>query len=101
MRVHDLKLWKDYFGPVASGEKTFEFRLNDRGYQKGDRLILREFDNNKRGMDCHKMTGRVLSAVITYVMGGKGVFPRAHDLADWVILGIKLEPIPEDCEDEL
>lgn len=91
MKVHDLKLWPEYFEPVISGEKTFEFRRNDRGYQKGDKLILREFDTDRRGgMDSHKMTGRIIHAEITYVMGGTGPFPRAHDLEDWVILGIKL-----------
>ena len=33
--IHTIKLREDYIQPVLSGEKNFEVRLNDRGYQKG------------------------------------------------------------------
>lgn len=29
---------------MADGSKTFEVRVNDRGFQKGDHVLLREFD---------------------------------------------------------
>lgn len=34
--THTIKLREDYIQSVLSGEKNFEVRLNDRGYQKGD-----------------------------------------------------------------
>lgn len=38
MKVHEVKIYESYADAVLSGEKTFEIRKNDRGYQKGDRL---------------------------------------------------------------
>lgn len=39
-RVHELKCWPQYFDAVASGEKTFEVRKDDRGFQRGDIVEL-------------------------------------------------------------
>lgn len=43
MSKHELKTWPEFFEPVAHGDKTFELRFNDRDYQPGDVLHLREF----------------------------------------------------------
>ena len=40
MTEHKLKTWPVYFDAVKRGEKTFEGRKNDRGFQKGDIVIL-------------------------------------------------------------
>ena len=40
MITHKLKCWPVYFDAIRRGEKTFEARLNDRGFQKGDHVIL-------------------------------------------------------------
>lgn len=37
---HVLKTIEPYFSAVLSGDKTFEIRRNDRGFQKGDTLVL-------------------------------------------------------------
>lgn len=42
--VHRLKSWPRFFEAVRSGEKTFEYRINDRGFQKGDIIVLCEWD---------------------------------------------------------
>ena len=41
---HELKTWPQYFSRVADGSKTFEYRVNDRGFQPGDDVLLREWD---------------------------------------------------------
>lgn len=41
---HELKIWPQYFSRVIDGSKTFEVRKNDRGFQPGDEVVLREYD---------------------------------------------------------
>lgn len=45
MAVYELKILPKYFGPVEEGIKTFEIRNDDRGYQVGDLLLLKEYEN--------------------------------------------------------
>lgn len=40
---HNLKIQPQYFCHVADGSKTFEIRENDRGFQPGDTVNLREW----------------------------------------------------------
>lgn len=44
---HSLKILPEYFEDVKSGLKKFEIRRNDRHYQIGDILELREFIEGK------------------------------------------------------
>lgn len=41
---HELKIWPQYYQRVKEGSKTFEIRENDRGFQQGDSVVLREYD---------------------------------------------------------
>jgi len=45
---HELKIWPQYYGRVADGSKTFEVRQNDRGFQAGDIVELREWDPQEK-----------------------------------------------------
>lgn len=38
MKTHESKLNIIFCDDVLSGEKTFEIRKNDRGFQKGDHI---------------------------------------------------------------
>jgi len=42
MKIHELKTDPSVFQQTWEGRKTFEIRKNDRDYQSGDVLILRE-----------------------------------------------------------
>ena len=60
-KVHHIKLGATFFEEVASGEKTFELRKNDRGYKKGDILEMMEFKDGKN-------TGRTVRVLVTYIL---------------------------------
>lgn len=38
--VHQLNTWPTYWSAIGRGEKTFEVRRNDRGFQTGDIIEL-------------------------------------------------------------
>src|SRR5262245_46655354 len=44
MATHELKSWPSQFQAMWTGRKRAEFRRDDRGYQVGDLLDLREWD---------------------------------------------------------
>ncbi|EMF0419612.1 DUF3850 domain-containing protein [Enterococcus hirae] len=58
--IHELKILPVYFEEVISGRKQFEIRKNDRNFQLGDQLILKEW--NKEGF-----TGRAYHSEIIYI----------------------------------
>lgn len=41
---HELKIDPIYYQRVKDGSKTFEVRDNDRGFQQGDTVTLKEYD---------------------------------------------------------
>lgn len=62
-RRHDLKVWFPYFEAIHSGRKTFELRRNDRDFQCGDELFLREWDQTAK---CYSKS--VVLAKVTHVL---------------------------------
>lgn len=62
MKIHKLKTLHEYFVAQILGIKKFEVRYNDRDYNVGDILILREW-NNDIGY-----TGTVLYVRVTYIL---------------------------------
>jgi hypothetical protein len=63
--VHDLKCWPEPFEAVLCGRKAFEYRIDDRWFQDGDALRLREWMP-----DAATYSGRVMLAFVTYVLRG-------------------------------
>ena len=59
--LHELKIYPKYFQETIEGNKPFEIRKNDRHFQVGDVLLLKEWDNIK-------YTGREIGAVVRYVL---------------------------------
>lgn len=41
---HELKTWKKYFAALWEGTKNFELRKDDRNFENGDLLTLKEYD---------------------------------------------------------
>ena len=48
-RTHTLKVASAYMDALERKEKTFEVRRDDRGFQKGDKLILCRWGSDGRG----------------------------------------------------
>lgn len=67
VRIHELKTWPEYFQSVYDGVKNFEIRKNDRSFQKGDLVILKEWDPNAL-TEKFGYTGREIKAEIGYVL---------------------------------
>lgn len=47
MKHHDLKILPRYYKAVSDGLKTYEVRLNDRNFEEGDTVTLKEYDKEK------------------------------------------------------
>jgi hypothetical protein len=83
---HYLKIESTYFESVLCGEKPFEIRRNDRDFQGGDTIILREVvpvGGEK------EYSGRVIEAKITYV----SVYAQKDG---WCVLGILVRKYHHD-----
>lgn len=78
--IHELKTQPPYFTLIEAGLKLFELRKDDRGYETGDLLILREWLPEEE-----TYTGYSLCAVITCIVrDGPWLAPG------YVALGIKV-----------
>lgn len=64
---HELKIWPAYFAAVLDGRKTFEVRKNDRGFNAGDTVYMREFDPAV-SVEIHRYTGMSIRFRIGYVL---------------------------------
>ena len=82
-QTHELKILPQYYKAAINNTKNFEIRKNDRNYQVGDTLILREWDGEK-------YTGRSVSRYVCYIYYGCG----DYGLADgYCVMGLKMSCI--------
>ena len=65
-QCHELKVNPAYYIPLACGFKTFEVRVDDRGFKVGDYLWLREHD----AVSGSGYSGRDLVKEVTYILKG-------------------------------
>lgn len=103
--THSLKVVPPYFQAVFDQDKTFEVRRNDRGFQRGDLLILNEWHvvvgagrdgcgacyHAKLSGEAGHYTGSKTYRWVTYVYAGDPRFAGVE--AGCVVLG--LAPAPE------
>ena len=67
-KVHLLKSWPEYWLEVYHGLKHFEYRVDDRGYELGDHLVLRSWDPMTKKYDKNRPR---LKVEITSILKGK------------------------------
>lgn len=88
MALHHLKSWPEFFEPVARGLKLFELRRDDRNFQTGDHIILREYNPGT-----NSYTGREITKRVSYVMRGLGsvgtIAPYKGLSMGYAILGLE------------
>ncbi|MDA8138002.1 MAG: DUF3850 domain-containing protein [Desulfobacteraceae bacterium] len=72
--IHELKTWPANFEPLLAKTKRAEVRRNDRDFQTGDWLLLREWDPATQ-----TYTGRQAFREITHIQPG-GAFGLPEDL---------------------
>lgn len=68
--IHELKIYKSFADAIISGDKTFEVRHNDRGFQKGDKVRFKVEDNSEKRED-HPISKKLYE--ITYVLNSWGI----------------------------
>lgn len=78
-KIHELKIQEEFADAVYVGDKTFELRYNDRGYQKGDLIKFQVMDGLFE--ENHLLNTKVFE--ITYVISGWGL------KEGWVALAIR------------
>lgn len=81
---HDLKIYSRHFEDMLSGKKKAEQRVNDRDFQVGDTLLLREVTESEL-----RYTGRKLYVTITHITRGDG-----YDI-------LSIEPQDTVCQSEI
>lgn len=92
-RTHELKSWSRFFRAIVAGERAHELRHNDRDYQVGERILLREYDP-----DSDTYTGSFCEAIITSITS-KDVPCAVSDLGlhpDFCILSIRVLHVSPD-----
>lgn len=83
---HELKTDPDVFNASWLGKRNYEIRYNDRDYQVGDTLILRETRFSGVEMQNGRpliYTGREMDRIVTHILEGYGLDDG------WVILSVE------------
>ena len=78
MKTHELKTVQPHFDAIVTGRKRVEIRWDDRGFEVGDVLVLREY--HPASME---FTGKITRVCVTHVLRGfAGLAPG------WVAMSI-------------
>lgn len=80
VKLHNIELREEFADAVLNGDKSFEVRENDRGYQKGDLVKFDVIDRFQISTG-HPLTKETYR--ITYVLNERGIEPM------FVVFGIK------------
>ncbi|MBF9816730.1 DUF3850 domain-containing protein [Enterobacter roggenkampii] len=75
--IHGLKIGPLYFNAVSNGDKKAELRINDRNYQCGDFLLLREWAG--------EYSGNKLVVKVTHILPLEGLVTVG---GNWVMMSI-------------
>lgn len=97
-RVHHLKTEPTWYEALLLGSKTFEVRRDDRGYQRGDLVVLREWippvGTGSFIESARDLTGEYTGRELEYRIGF--VFRRGFgcDLGEFVVFSLLPIEVP-------
>jgi hypothetical protein len=77
--THHLKILEQHYWRVKEGTKTFEIRINDRAYQKGDEVYLMPYNGAKH------LTGESFSN-LHFLIGDVYPIPNGDD--QWCVFSL-------------
>ena len=83
--VHDLKIKPKFYEDVLYGKKQFELRRDDRDFNVGDSVCLREWDE-----EAEDYTGRSITKRIIYILRN---VPEYGLQEGFCILGLAVMPV--------
>ena len=85
---HDLKCWPEPFEAICQEMKRHEYRKDDRAYQMGDELLLREWDP-----ESGQYLGDEALCRVTYIGRGPAFgIPEGHAVMSIVLVSIGRKP---------
>lgn len=97
---HQVKCWPQMFEEVINDDKPFEYRKNDRNYQKGQTIVLMEYVPSMphpNGETIPRYTGRSAFVLITGLWTSNDI-PGLPE--DYVIMAIEVMGIDLDDDEE-
>lgn len=74
MKMHEIETINPYFSDTWNGDKPVEVRLNDRNYQEGDILWLREFDPEEAEIVGTGYSGREIISRVSKILIKENTF---------------------------
>jgi len=84
--IHEIRIDDSYANAIVEGRKNFEVRLNDRGYNAGDKVkftAIKNYPHDEFVIRDHPLNKRIYN--ITYVYSGLGL------KEGYVVFGIEPE----------
>jgi len=85
---HYLKIEPKYFRAILNGDKNFEIRENDRDFQKGDIVTLKEYEYKYNEPEEKSYSGNEINVKIKYVT-------TFNQVENWVVFGFDIvESLP-------
>lgn len=72
--MHELKILSSFVRPILNGDKIFEIRENDRGFQKGDMVQFKVVSDDwtcRNKSPVYELEHKIFE--ITYVINGFGL----------------------------
>lgn len=93
-KVHELRVWPEFYFRMANGSKTFEYRENDKNFQAGDKVIFKEWDPTPINPEFDAPIGFTGNPPLEFQIGY--VLQVGRDMIVFSLLPVKKSEFPEN-----